>query len=131
MSSATTPFIRHGFGAVRPYFFGHPDLLEFVKTVFGAEELELHEMGEGFHAEVKIGDSVMVLETGIGGSPEFRTRGSVYVYVDDVDAAYQRAIALGATSLREPADQPYEDRTAGVKDSFGNIWWIGTYIGSH
>jgi PhnB protein len=51
------------------------------------------------------------------------------VYVDDVDAAYQRALASGATSITAPEDKPYQERSAGVKDSFGNIWYIATYTG--
>jgi len=51
-----------------------------------------------------------------------------YLYVPDVDALYQRAINAGATSLSEPADQPYGDRSAGVKDAFDNQWYIATHI---
>jgi PhnB protein len=48
--------------------------------------------------------------------------------VDDVDAAYERAVEAGAQSLAEPEDKPYDERSAGVKDSFGNTWWIATYV---
>ncbi|MGE5334749.1 MAG: VOC family protein [Nitrososphaerota archaeon] len=121
-------YIRHGFGAARPYLYGNADLPDFVRQVFGAEEVERAGNGdEGAHVEMKIGDSVLVLETGV--THETATRASVYVYVPDVDAAYQRALRLGATSVAEPADKPYMDRNAGVKDSFGNTWWIGTHIG--
>jgi uncharacterized glyoxalase superfamily protein PhnB len=51
-----------------------------------------------------------------------------YLYVPDVDALYRRALAAGAKSLAEPADQPYGDRVAGVTDPFGNQWYIGTHI---
>jgi PhnB protein len=59
------------------------------------------------------------------------THTSVYIYVSDVDAAYRRALQAGAVSLAEPEDKPYQDRVAGVRDSYGNIWWIGTYQGAH
>ena len=97
--------------------------------VFGAEEIERSETPKGFHVEVRIGDSVVVLE--IDGRDQFEdaTRASVYVYVQDVDAAYQRAIQLGTTSLSVPTDQPYQERGAGVKDAFGNTWWFATYTG--
>jgi PhnB protein len=52
----------------------------------------------------------------------------VYMYVPDVDALYGRALEAGATSISAPADQPYGDRTAGVKDGFGNQWYIATHI---
>jgi PhnB protein len=70
---------------------------------------------------------IVVLE--IGGPPETATRSSLYVYVPDVDATYRRAMQAGATSLREPVQQPYRERNAGVKDTFGNVWWIATYTG--
>jgi PhnB protein len=50
------------------------------------------------------------------------------VYVDDADAVYQRALAAGATSVQAPVDQFYGDRSGGVKDAFGNLWWIATHI---
>ena len=127
MSTVNT-HIRYGTGAVRPYLYGHLDLVDFVMHVFGAEELERVESRKGFHIEVKIGDSVVVLE--VGEPPTTATRASVYVYVPDVDAAYDRAIQAGATSLAKPADKPYQERGAGILDSFGNTWWIATYTGA-
>ena len=121
-------YIRHGIGTVRPYLYGNLDLLDFVKQVFGAEELERNETGKGFHVEVKIGDSVVVLE--VGGPFVGATYASIYVYVPDVDATYQRAIQLGATSLDKPSEKPYQERGAGFKDTSGNTWWIGTYTGT-
>jgi len=52
----------------------------------------------------------------------------LYVYVNDTDAVYKRALQAGATSLMEPSDQFYGDRNAGVKDPVGNYWWIATHI---
>jgi PhnB protein len=127
MSSATK-HIRHGVGSVRPYLYGRLDMLELVKRAFGAVELEHLKMGNGAHVEAKIGDSMIVMEVSDpphpGGKPA-----SIYVYVDDVDASYQRALAAGATSVAAPEDKPYQERAAGVKDSFGNIWYIATYTG--
>lgn len=127
MSTANT-HIRHGVGTIRPYLYGHLDLLDFVKQVFGAEELERAASRKGFHIEVKIGDSVVVLE--VGEPPATATPASVYVYVQDVDAAYERALQAGATSLGEPTEKPYQERGAGVKDAFGNTWWMATYTGA-
>ena len=123
----TQSYIRHGFGAARPYIYGNADLPAFLREVFGAEEVERADYDDtSAHVEMRIGDSVVVVETNV--THETVTRGSIYIYVPDVDAAYQRALQLGATSLAEPADKPYLDRNAGVKDSFGNTWWIGTHI---
>lgn len=117
-------YIRHGLGAVRPYLYGHPELPDFVKAVFEAEEVERVPSRSGAHVELRIGDGVVVLE--IGESFPAATQASVYVYVPDVDVAYQRALEAGAASLAEPEDKPYHERGAGVKDSFGNTWWIAT-----
>ena len=123
-----TKHIRHGVGTVRPYLYGRLDMAEMVKRAFGAVELERLPVGGGFHIEAKIGDSMVVMELSDpphpGGKPA-----SIYVYVDDVDAAYNRAIAAGATSIAAPEDKPYQERAAGVKDSFGNVWYIATYTG--
>ena len=119
--------IRHGIGSVRPYLYGRLDLPELLKKAFGAEELERLPVGKkGFHIETKIGDSIVVLE--VGDPPHSGgTRASIYVYVEDVDAAYKRALEAGATSVAEPSDKPYQERGAGIKDSYGNIWYIATY----
>jgi PhnB protein len=127
--NSASKHIRHGVGSVRPYLYGRLDMLELVKRAFGAVELERLEAGKGgFHVEAKIGDSMVVMEVSDpphpGGKPA-----SIYVYIDDVDAAYQRALAAGATSVAAPEDKLYQERAAGVKDSFGNIWWIATYTG--
>lgn len=124
-----TSYIRHGLGAARAYLYGGLDLLEFVLEVFGGLELERHEFSaKAFHVEVMIGDSVIALEAS-DPPPAAATPGSVYVYVADVDDAYARALKSGATSVAKPADKPYDERTAGVKDGFGNTWWMATYTG--
>jgi uncharacterized glyoxalase superfamily protein PhnB len=119
--------VRNGFAAVRPYVYGYPDLFDFVKKVFGAEELERTNFSHGgSHIELKVGDGVIVLELGDKLPPSAKPS-SIYVYVEDVDAAYQRALQAGATSLSEPSDKPYDERSAGLKDRSGNTWWISTY----
>ena len=121
--------VRHGIASVRPYVHGHLPLWDFVRDAFGDVEIERHEFGpKSFHIEAQIGDSVIVLETGDPPNPE-GTAGSICVYVEDVDSAYHRALERGAQSIAEPVDKPYQERQAGVRDSFGNIWWISTYHG--
>jgi PhnB protein len=106
---------------------GNLDLIKFVQDVFGAVELERSEFGpRSFHVEAAIGDSVVVLE--VSDPPHANAApASVYVYVPDVDAAYGRALEAGAEEIAPPKDKPYDERSAGVKDSFGNTWWIATY----
>ena len=123
-----TSHIRHGVGSVRPYLYGRLDMLELVKRAFGAVELDHIPVGKGFHVEAKIGDSIVVMEVCDPPHPSGKPA-SIYVYVEDVDAAYRRALEAGATSVAAPEDKPYQERGAGVKDSFGNTWWIATYTG--
>jgi uncharacterized glyoxalase superfamily protein PhnB len=77
------------------------------------------------HAEMKLGDSKIML-----GQPEpgKETNAMIHLYMPDTDASYKRALAAGATSVREPADQFYGDRSAGVRDQFGNQWYIATHV---
>jgi PhnB protein len=121
-------YVRHGVGVVRPYLYGPSALVDWVKQTLGAEVLERAAVENGEHVELRIGDSVIVLETGDPPSP-LAAPASVYVYVENVDTTFQRAIATGAVPLGAPEDKPYEERGAGVKDSFGNTWWLSTYTG--
>lgn len=120
--------IRHGIGSVRPYIYGGIDVIDFIRETFTAEVVERLPAGpNGFHVEFRVGDSVLVLEAGEFG--DNRPRSSIYVYVPDVDATYQRAIRAGAESVSKPEDKRYQERVAGVHDSFGNTWYISTYTG--
>lgn len=115
---------------VIPYLMVHgvARLLDFLKQSFEAKETERMARPDGtiMHAEVRIGDSAVMMGEPMG---EFQPMpGSIYVYVNDTDAAYRRALEAGATSVMEPADMFYGDRNAGVKDSCGNIWWIATHV---
>jgi uncharacterized glyoxalase superfamily protein PhnB len=121
--------IPEGHSTVSPYLIvpGAAKVIDLLTQAFGAKELFRSERGQGViaHAEVKIGDSVIMLSD---ASPEFPAMPAmVHVYVQDVDAAYARAVRAGATSVREPSDQFYGDRSGGVKDSGGNVWWIATH----
>ena len=126
-AAADASYVRHGVGTLRPYLYGNLDLIDFVQQVFGAVELERSDFGpRSFHVEAAIGDSVVVLE--VSDPPHASAApASVYVYVPDVDAAYGRALEAGAEEIAPPEDKPYDERSAGVKDSFGNTWWIATY----
>jgi len=103
------------------------ETIEFVKNVFDADLREIYEDdGRIVHSEVVIGDSRLMIAS---ASEEFGVFPlMVNLYVDDVDATFAKAIEHGATSLRDPADQFYGDRTGGVIDPQGNQWWISTHI---
>ena len=121
--------IRHGRGTARPYLHGPVDLPAFVASVFAATELERHEFDpQNFHVEMLIGDSVVVIEAGEVASGK-AWQGAVYVYVDDVDAAFARAVELGARVLAPVQDKPYQERQGGFVDAGGNTWWVATYTG--
>lgn len=79
------------------------------------------------HAEVRLGDSVMMLSEAQGGEYK-RIPTGIYLYVEDCDATYQRAAEAGTMSIIQPTDQFYGDRSASIKDLFGNIWYITTHI---
>ena len=122
------PYIRHGFGSVRPYIYGRLDTILLVRDAFQARELERLPANNGFHIEAQIGDSMIVLEVAdpppAGGTPS-----SVYVYVPDVDECFAKALEVGAVEMSKPEDKPYQERAGGVKDTYGNIWWISTFTG--
>jgi PhnB protein len=120
--------VRHGLGSVRPYLHGPAGLPEFVRKVFGATELERHEFGpESFHVELQLADSVLVIEAGALPPATEPWKGTVYVYVYNVDAVYTQALALGAISVAAPQDKPYQERQCGFLDAGGNMWWVSTY----
>jgi len=123
------PHVRHGFGAVRPYLYGHADLPDFIRQVFGGEELERNEHRHGgANVELRVADSILMVEAAApGGDHAGKPRGAVYVYLPDVDAAYARALALGAASVMQPDDRPWGDRIAGIEDRHGNTWWMATF----
>jgi uncharacterized glyoxalase superfamily protein PhnB len=107
---------------------GAPQLIDFMKRAFGAEEQSRYESPDGVirFATVKIGDSMIELGEAHGAWQPMPT--TFYLYVDDVDEWYRRAIEAGATSRGEPADQPYGDRVGGVADAFDNVWYLGTPV---
>lgn len=126
--------IRQGFRTVTPYLIAAdgPALLEFAKQAFGAEETFRGVGGAGgLHAEVRIGDSMLMMGGGIPGR-EFRftpNRHALHIYVEDADAVYKKALAAGATSLGEVRDQEYGERSGAVQDPAGNFWYIATHQG--
>lgn len=103
-------------------------VISFLKRAFGAEESAKYASPDGVvhHAQVRVGDAVV--EMGEAHGPYQPMQSMFYLYVPDVDAVYRTAVAAGAESIQEPADQPYGDRNGGVLDAFGNTWYIATHI---
>jgi uncharacterized glyoxalase superfamily protein PhnB len=104
--------------------------LAFVKAAFGGTEIQCHrnEDNSVMHAEVQIGDSLIML--GQAREQWGQRAAALYLWVEDVDATYARAVAAGATSESEPEDKPYGHRNAGVVDQNGVTWWIGALVKS-
>jgi PhnB protein len=119
-----------GFHTITPYLVveGAEPFLDFVERAFAAIVTERIKLPEGGirHAEARIGDSMLMIGEAKEGWPAMPSL--LHLYVEDVDAAYQRALQAGATSITPPADQLYGDRAAGVKDNWGNSWWLATHV---
>jgi len=123
-------YIPQGLHSVNPYL--HPrraePLISFLKRAFGAEEVAKYSAPDGvvYHAQIRVGDSIVEMGEAHG---KYETMEAMfYLYVPNVDDVYRQAVAAGGVSFLEPTDQPYGDRSAAVKDSFGNKWYIATHI---
>ena len=125
--STTLIHVHKGFGSVRPYLHGPIDLPSFLQKTFNAVILETNQDGPTL---LQIGDSLVWVEAGELPSHVKPWVGSVYVYVEDVDKVYARAIELGAKSISAPEDKPYNERQAGFVDAGGNTWWVSRYLGA-
>jgi len=129
--------VPDGYHSLTPYLIvaDAAAAIDFYKRVFGASErLRLAAPGERVgHAEIEIGDSVIMMAD---EHPEMGARGprayggspiSLHLYLDDVDAVIERAVAAGAKLVRPVTDMFYGDRTGAVEDPFGHIWHIATH----
>ena len=120
--------VPKGFHTVTPSLVvkGAAKMIDFIKAAFGGEELMRMPTpsGEIMHAEVKIGDSIVMINDAM---QQPATTSSLFLYVPDVDRLYERAVKAGATSVSEPADMFWGDRMAMVRDDFGNSWGIATH----
>jgi PhnB protein len=120
-----------GLRSVQPYLHlrAAHKMIPFMEGSFGAECIGLHQSPEGVvhHATIRIGNATLEIDEAHG---EFQPMPChLHVYVPDTDAAYARALQAGATSIEAPRNAPYGDRAAGVKDAWGNSWFIATYLG--
>lgn len=128
MAAPSAPPIPEGYRTVTLYLASReaPKVVEFVQKAFGAEFLVNSKGGSGgMHAEMKIGDSRLML----GGGSEYKGpafRAAIHLKVDNVDEVYARAVGVGGKSLHDPQDFDYGERGAGVIDVGGNYWYIAT-----
>jgi len=129
--------IPDGYHSVTPYLIikGASDAIEFYKKAFGATELfRMDHEGKVGHAELKIGDSPIMLAdestemgykspTTLGGTPV-----SIMIYVDDVDTIFKQAIGAGGEQQKAVQDQFYGDRSGTLEDPFGHVWHVATHV---
>ena len=123
--------IPEGYHTVTPYLVvdGAEKVIRFMKEAFGAQpvfEPMMRPDGKVMHAEFKIGDSVVMISDASERAKATSTM--LHLYVPNVDAVYEKAVKAGGTSVMEPSDQFYGDRSGGVKDPAGNQWHIGTHV---
>jgi len=122
--------IPEGYHTVTPFIVanGTAKLIDFVKQAFGAEEKDRYAAPDGtvMHAELRIGDSIVML--GEAQAEWKPMAAALYLYVKDVDATFAKAVRAGATSVKPVTDQFYGDRNGTVKDAWGNLWSIGTHV---
>ncbi|MGH9714901.1 MAG: VOC family protein [Candidatus Acidiferrales bacterium] len=117
-------------GTITPYLHPHgaSDMVQFLKNALGAVEMMRENSADGTvqHAKIKIGDSILEMSEAHG---EYQPMPSMfYLYVNDVDACYARALKAGGKSIEALADQSYGDRRAGIADPFGNHWYMATRV---
>lgn len=130
MSATNAKAIPEGFHTITPYITTSDAaaVIDFLQRAFDAKLVERieDENGRIRHAQLKVGDSMLMLTD--GNERCTPVPAAMYVYVPDVDAVYERALRAGGKSVMEPADQFYGDRNAGVSDICGNTWWLATHI---
>jgi PhnB protein len=133
----TIKAIPEGFHSVTPYLTVHDaaEAIRFYERAFGATEMMRLPMGDKIgHAEIKVGDSIVMLsdEWPDMGKLSPRTRGGatagLMVYLEDVDAAYARALEAGASAEQPLTDQFWGDRSGSVTDPFGHTWMLATHV---
>ena len=104
-------------------------MIPFMEAAFNAEAMGVHKSLDGIvrHATMRIGNATLEIDEAHG---EYQPKPCVlHVYVPDADTKYAQALRAGATSVAPPADKPYGDRSAAVKDPFGNTWYLNTFLG--
>ncbi|HEY3403762.1 MAG TPA: VOC family protein [Ohtaekwangia sp.] len=126
----TMKAVPEGMHTVTPFLIvdGASDLLRFIEQSFGGKVTAMLKTEDGkiMHSDVMIGDSHVMVTDATEKYTAYATK--LYLYVDDVDATYKKALDANATSIRELTDEFYGDRSGGVRDAWGNEWWIATHI---
>ena len=131
LAGRSAAHVPPGYGTVTPWVISRDTarLIEFTERAFGAVELARVPGRDGraiAHAEVRIGDSVVMMFDAVDGWPQ--TPGFLRVYVEDCEAVHRRALDAGAVSVTEPTNLYFGDRVGRVRDPLGNVWWIQAHV---
>ena len=118
--------IPEGYHTVTPFLIAEkaPDFISFLEHAFGGDITYIMKTDEGqvMHSTVKIGDSLLMITD---ATDILRPKPTMlYLYVEDVDLLYKKAVNAGGISKREPLDEFYGDRSACIEDQWGNTWWM-------
>ena len=122
--------VPEGYHSVNSFLIveGAEKLIQFLKQTFDGKVEESVKGPDGriAHSELTVGDSIIMMAD---ATPKYgATAVHLYVYLENVDLTFNRALEAGASSIQEPADQFYGDGTAGVMDPTGNYWWIAQHV---
>lgn len=130
MSAEAAHPVEQRYATITPYMIVNNTLqfIEFLKTVFDAqlEEIQMREENNVMHAEVRIGNSLLMVADPLEGYPPYPT--TLYLFLNECDPYYNKALQAGATSIETPTDQPYGHRRGGVVDAYGNRWYISAPV---
>lgn len=122
--------IPEGYHTITPYLVVENalGLVEFIEKAFNGKVTYMMKSGDGKlqHGDMLIGNSHIMISEGTGEYPP--KNAMLLLYVDDVDAMYNKAIEAGGKSLREPTNEYYGDRSSGLIDDWGNQWWLATHV---
>jgi PhnB protein len=128
--SKSVKAVPEGMHTVTPFLVvdGANELIRFIEQSFDGKTTAIMKTQDGkvMHASIQVGDSQIMVSDATEKYPAGNCR--LYLYVDNVDDTYKKAINANGTSLREPVDEFYGDRSSGVKDNWGNEWWIATHV---
>jgi PhnB protein len=125
-----TNYMPPGRHTVTPYLMADKadELIRFAQQTFDAQVLQRVDNPDGklMHAELKIGDSTLMLGQASAEHPANKTM--LYLYFPNVDEVFRKGVAAGATAVQEPQDQFYGDRAGALKDTSGHIWWVACHL---
>ena len=123
--------VPEGYHTVTPYVVvdNAQGLIEFIKNAFAGKEIFVKKMDDGkiMHAALSVGDSIIMISDTMEGMEKQQTS-MLYLYLEDADTVFKKAIQAKATSIREMQTEFYGDRAGAVKDKWGNVWWIATHV---